>query len=152
MRPAPFAVFLTPALILLGVYWVSTLAVQSPGASLSIDRAAPEQLAQGKAIYDQVCAACHGINGEGQPNWRQPDAQGVYPAPPHNSEGHTWHHPDDVLLDIIAQGGTMPTSAMPGFAGQLTQNEMQLVLDYIKTFWGATEAAFQRDVSRSRGR
>lgn len=111
-----------------------------------------EELAQGKTFYDQYCAACHGIDGEGQPGWQRPDADGVYPAPPHTGEGHTWHHPDDVLLDIIAHGGSMPNSAMPGFADHLTEEEMRLVLAYLKTFWGPEEVEFQREVSRNRER
>ena len=100
----------------------------------------------GEALYVQHCAACHGVQGEGQPNWRLPDANGVYPAPPHDSTGHTWHHPDDLLLQIIAQGGSRPTSYMPGFAEQLTPAEMEAVLEYVKTFWGAQERSFQEQV------
>ena len=33
-----------------------------------------EALAQGKKLYEQSCAACHGIEGEGQPDWKQPNA------------------------------------------------------------------------------
>ena len=61
----------------------------------------PEVLAAGKALYMQHCATCHGANLEGQTNWKIPDSNGVYPAPPHNRDGHTWHHPDSVLLEII---------------------------------------------------
>jgi mono/diheme cytochrome c family protein len=144
----PVALFLAAV----GVYFTllrpaSPLGNSSPAASPSA-----EELAQGKAIYDQYCAACHGIDGEGQPGWQRPNSAGVYPAPPHTGEGHTWHHPDDVLLDIIANGGAMPASAMPGFADHLTEEEMRLVLAYLKTFWGPNELRFQREVSRNRER
>lgn len=109
----------------------------------------PEVLATGEALYTQHCAACHGANLEGQPNWKVPGATGVYPAPPHNRDGHTWHHPDSVLLEIIAQGGTMPQSAMPAFGDKLNPNEMDAILVYIKSSWGQEELEFQREVTQN---
>ena len=108
-----------------------------------------EVLATGEALYTQHCAACHGSNLEGQPDWKIPGANGVYPAPPHNRDGHTWHHPDSVLLAIIAQGGTMPNSAMPAFDDRLNPDEMEAILVYIKSFWGPEELEFQREVTQS---
>jgi mono/diheme cytochrome c family protein len=109
----------------------------------------PEVLTAGKTLYMQHCASCHGANLEGQPNWKVPDANGVYPAPPHNRGGHTWHHPDSVLLEIIAQGGKMSKTAMPAFGDRLTQREMEAILAYIKSFWGPEELEFQREVTKS---
>lgn len=108
----------------------------------------PEVVALGQAVYDANCAACHGPQGEGQPNWRVPDENGIFPAPPHDSSGHTWHHPDDLLLQIIAEGGMMPNSGMPGYEGQLSQEEMEAVLVYIKTFWGEQERRAQSQMSQ----
>jgi len=78
----------------------------------------------GRALYVQHCAACQGVNMEGQPDWRSPDANGLYPAPPHDESGHTWHHDDAMLTDYITRGGQALlddmgvafTSGMPGFA------------------------------------
>jgi mono/diheme cytochrome c family protein len=109
----------------------------------------PAVLATGKALYGQHCATCHGANLEGQPNWKVPDANGVYPAPPHNRDGHTWHHPDSLLLEIMAQGGTMPNRAMPGFGDKLSRDEMEAILAYIKSFWGPKELEFQQEVTKS---
>ncbi len=109
----------------------------------------PAQLAIGKRVYESNCATCHGAQGEGQPDWKYP-VNGVYPAPPHNSKGHTWHHPDAQLLEIIAKGGGLPNSAMPAYADILTPDEVVAVLDYIKTFWGRQEREFQAQVTRQR--
>src|SRR5919106_825466 len=38
-------------------------------------------LAEGKAIYSQYCARCHGANLEGQPDWRRRLPSGRLPAP-----------------------------------------------------------------------
>jgi mono/diheme cytochrome c family protein len=111
---------------------------------------APDPLTEGEALYLANCASCHGVNGEGQPNWRTPNDQGIFPAPPHNDDGHTWHHPDQQLLGIIAQGGSLPNSGMPGFADILTQLHMETVLAHIKTFWGADQLKFQTEVTQAR--
>ena len=41
-------------------------------------------LSNGQSLYTEHCAACHGANLEGQPDWRTPDENGVLPAPPHD--------------------------------------------------------------------
>ena len=88
-----------------------------------------------------------GVKGEDQADWRMPDANGVYPAPPHTSDGHTWHHPDQQLLAIISDGGIMPNSAMPGFGEQLSADEMEAILAYIKTFWDDDARKYQEQVT-----
>lgn len=110
------------------------------------------QLATGKQVYDAHCAACHGPKGEGQPDWKYP-VNGVYPAPPHDKSGHTWHHPDQVLLEVIAKGGSLPNSAMPAYADILSPEESAAVLEYIKTFWGSREREYQAQLTeQSAGR
>ncbi len=65
----------------------------------------PQQVALGAAVYQNACASCHGADGEGEPNWKTPKADGAYPAPPHDASGHTWHHGDGLLYQIISDGG-----------------------------------------------
>ena len=112
------------------------------------EQSSPTDLAMGQAVYESNCASCHGPQGEGQPNWKEPGEDGKLPAPPHDSTGHTWHHPDGVLLKSIAQGSGMPNSAMPVYEGQLTPDEMEATLAYIKTFWGKEELDFQTQVTQ----
>ncbi len=50
----------------------------------------PKDVRIGREVYLQYCASCHGRRGEGEPNWREPNARGELPAPPHDAEGHTW--------------------------------------------------------------
>lgn len=101
----------------------------------------PKVLAQGRVIYQARCTACHGARLEGQPNWRERDAAGRLPAPPHDASGHTWHHPDDVLFRIVkygvAQGANIPNypSNMPAFEGALSDEEIIAVLSWIKSQW-----------------
>ena len=97
-------------------------------------------IARGEAIYGQNCASCHGLDLEGQANWRSKNADGTLPAPPHDSSGHTWHHSDTVLFNITKWGtsavvGSDYKSNMPGFADILEDDEIWAVLQYIKSRW-----------------
>ncbi|MEX2583128.1 MAG: cytochrome c [Gemmatimonadota bacterium] len=112
----------------------------------TLDQAA---IAQGERVYQANCATCHGADGEGQPNWQSPGPDGVYPAPPHDSSGHTWHHSDELLLEIIRRGGQevygseTVRSGMPAWGDRLSADEMRAVLAYLKTLWGPDEREFQ---------
>ena len=110
------------------------------------ERPSPAQLALGEKIYAQHCAACHGANLEGQPNWRERMANGRMPAPPHDESGHTWHHTDEVLFGITKQG-LVPgkyappgyQSDMPAFGGTLSDAEIRAVLAFIQGHWKTKE-------------
>ena len=101
------------------------------------------EIAEGKVVYDQYCASCHGFSGEGQTNWQYPTESGVVPAPPHDDSGHTWHHPDAQLLAVIDNG----RNTMPGYAGTLTPAQQAAVLAYIKTFWSPEIRAAQESIN-----
>ena len=68
---------------------------------LRADAENAETIALGRTIYETQCAACHGAQLEGQPDWQMPLPSGRLPAPPHDATGHTWHHPDDILFRIV---------------------------------------------------
>lgn len=104
------------------------------------DPANVELVREGRAVYRAQCASCHGANLEGERNWRQRRPDGTLPAPPHDANGHTWHHADKVLFDITKHGGQRNAppgfvSRMPGFAENLTDREIFAVLAYIKSRW-----------------
>lgn len=98
-------------------------------------------VAAGRKVYEQHCAACHGAQLQGQPNWRERDAKGLLPAPPHDASGHTWHHPDEVLFRITKHGVAKAAniqdyqSAMPAYEGVLSDAEIVAVLSWIKAQW-----------------
>jgi len=111
----------------------------------SIPTLNPESVARGERIYDQYCASCHGSNLEGVPNWKEMQSDGSYLPPPHDSSGHTWHHPDRLLIEIITNGGDpdLYNTKMPAFGGQLMEKEIIAVIDYIKSSWMQEEREFQ---------
>ena len=97
-------------------------------------------LERGKAVYAAHCAACHGANLEGQPDWRQRRADGKLPAPPHDPSGHTWHHDDETLFRITKHGvaafaGAGYATDMPAYDGVLGDEDIRAVLAYIKSTW-----------------
>ena len=116
-------------------------------------RVSADVISQGRQIYADQCAACHGTDLEGQPDWRSPLPSGRLPAPPHAASGHTWHHPDDVLFRIVKEGtaaivGGGYESDMPGFADVLSDPEIRAVLDYMKSTWPERERSYQERVSQ----
>lgn len=114
---------------------------RQPGLALKPADAAV--LERGTRIYQARCAACHGAQLQGQPNWRERDGKGFLPAPPHDASGHTWHHPDEVLVRIMKEGvGKVANiadyqTAMPVYAGVLSDQEIVAVLSWIKAQWPA---------------
>ncbi len=111
------------------------------------------QVELGQQVYTKNCAACHGPNGEGEPDWKIPKEDGTYPAPPHSVDGHTWHHGDDLLFQIIEGGGDsldIPNfkSNMPAFGGILTDEEIVAVLAYLKSTWPEEQRRYQFEASQ----
>ena len=118
----------------------------SPGRA---DEAAA--LERGAALYAENCAACHGAQLEGQPDWRSAGPGGLMPAPPHDASGHTWHHDDGLLFAytklggaaLMAKRGLEFNSGMPGFGDLLSDDEIWEILSYIKSTWPERERQFQ---------
>lgn len=120
---------------------LTALAATTIQASHELDNRDTEN---GKTLYAENCASCHGANLEGQPNWRSSDENGVLPAPPHDETGHTWHHDSGMLFQYTKLGGlealarrglTGFKSGMPGFAEALTDEEIWEVLAFIRSTW-----------------
>jgi mono/diheme cytochrome c family protein len=113
-------------------------ATEQPGQILRWQDA--DLVGEGAAIYEAQCAACHGAELEGQPDWQIRQANGRLPAPPHDPTGHTWHHPDAQLIDITTRGtaaivGGGYESDMMGYGDILTERQIIAVLSYIKSTW-----------------
>ena len=101
-------------------------------------------IAAGRALYGEYCAACHGANLEGQPNWREAGPDGTFPAPPHDATGHTWHHGDRLLFDYTRLGGQEmlrrmgagdAKSGMPAFGDRLSDDQIRDILAFIRSTW-----------------
>ncbi len=100
-----------------------------------------ETVALGRTIYADNCASCHGVNLEGQPNWKTPGPDGLLPAPPHDPSGHTWHHREELLFGLTKYGIAKMVgnpdlrSSMPAYEDILSDDEIIAVLSFIKSTW-----------------
>jgi S-disulfanyl-L-cysteine oxidoreductase SoxD len=138
LRPHPGV-----AMILLLALFLAACAAATPapdGAGVAPPPLDPQEVAQGKAVYDSYCAACHGANLEGERDWQMRNEDGSFRAPPHDASGHTWHHSDRVLIESVELGGqrlpaALGSSHMPPFAGILSDDDITAVLTYIKSSW-----------------
>ena len=136
--------FITLLVATLTIALATLIACSSPSASNSSGDDVPstpaDPVAQGKVVFLKNCAGCHGINGQGQPNWHLRKLDGTLPAPPLNGDGHTWHHSDGLLYRIVRDGGaelSVPgfKSGMPPLGETLSHREIVAVLTYVKSLW-----------------
>ena len=104
----------------------------------------PAAVVKGERLYAQYCATCHGANLEGAPNWKERLPDGSLLPPPQDSSGHTWHHADSLLMEIIRNGGDPAENQwMPAFRDQLSDSDIQAILAFFKSRWGEEERNFQ---------
>lgn len=129
------------------------LTLCAAGAAQADHRLTGRDTDAGAALYAENCASCHGATLEGQPDWRTPGPDGVLPAPPHDVTGHTWHHDTEMLLEYTLKGGqaaleargvTGFRSGMPGFAEQLSEDQVLDILAFIRSNWPRQAQEVQR--------
>jgi len=128
--------------------YLQTLAVGSPKRAQPA-REAASTLA-GSKLYEDHCAGCHGIDGEG--------VRGVYP-PLAGSRTVTLQTPAN-LVHVVHEGGFPPVTAgnprpfgMPPFATVLNDDDVAQVLTWIRQNWGNRASAVTAlDVRRYAGK
>lgn len=130
-----------------------------PVAADHIDADNPALVASGRTLYLSHCAACHGANLEGQPDWRKPGPEGRLPAPPHDESGHTWHHADAELIRVVQRGLVAGVDRPPGYQGNMpafgrvmTPTDIVAVLSYIKSTWSFDYRVWQERANAIPGR
>jgi mono/diheme cytochrome c family protein len=92
----------------------------------------PAAVAEGEALYVEMCVACHGETGRGD----GPAAQSLDPAPADFSDAAmTANMTDGYMYWRITEGGQMEPfhSAMPAFGDELTEDERWQLIAYLRT-------------------
>jgi mono/diheme cytochrome c family protein len=123
--------------------WLWVVFASSPPVATS-NAAAPagQALQAGQTVYDQHCAACHGVKGDGTGSasvW-------LFPRPRNFSAGlfkikstpGTSLPTDDDLFNTVTRG--MPGSSMPSFA-YLSENERRDAVQYVKSLTAFVDAS-----------
>ena len=121
---------------------LTSVSAQTLAQPSGMDATHPDRVALGQQLYASFCAGCHGENLQGQPNWKKRLPMGNFPATPHDQTGHTWHHADQWLFEIVKLGGKYHApsryrSAMPAYQDMLSDEEIWAVLSFIKSRWPA---------------
>ncbi len=94
-----------------------------------------QDVQKGQQVFKQYCAACHGDKAQGiVKDWKQPLANGKYPAPPLNGTAHAWHHNLKALNGTIQRGGISLGGTMPSFK-ELTLHQRLQAIAYFQSFW-----------------
>lgn len=121
--------------------WFIVLGLVLAACGADEGRGDEAQVARGEDLYTENCLDCHGGESGGEIS----DS-----PPPHNANGHTWHHPDCDLTEIIlkgpaAWGGEVSPTSMPAFEGALTEADVAAILAYIKTWWTDEQREHQEE-------
>ncbi|MBI4288417.1 MAG: cytochrome c [Chloroflexi bacterium] len=118
-----------------GAMVLSACGAGEPGATAS-----KALIERGAVLYQANCLTCH----SGAKGGNIKDI-----PPPHNGNGHTWHHPDQQLIDITLNGLplTVPGQKMPAFKDMLSEEDVQAILAYVKMWWTKDQRAWQATVT-----
>jgi len=129
---------------------------KSPTA-VSIARNAAKRVppSEGKDVYDEFCAYCHGFNLDGKSEWFNKTDKDPAQSPRMDDQGIAWRMPDTLLFSITKNGGqkhALPgiKSEMPAFEGVVSDKEINMALDYIKSRWPEDLRAHQKAVSKGK--
>ena len=99
------------------------------GTALFADAADVEQ---GKKLYGQFCASCHGQSGKGD----GPAAAALNPKPRDHTDKETMSKlSDDDLLKVIKNGGASvgKSPLMPAWGASLKDDQIKDVIAYVRT-------------------
>lgn len=108
-------------------FYIVNFAFCIAAANTSFAAAPPGIPEQGKTIFEDRCAVCHGKQGRGD----GPEAPFLSPRPASLISAGTSVKTDGELLAVIANG--KPRTSMPAWKDLLTEEQRRDVLAYIRT-------------------
>jgi mono/diheme cytochrome c family protein len=91
-------------------------------------------LVRGKQVYEQVCALCHGVDGNGKPG-QAPTFVGSEWVLTGNA-GQLIRIPLQGLNGPITVKGEVWNLAMPAMGAALPDDDLAALLSYMRTAWG----------------
>ena len=114
-RVAPGRTLAGAVVLMLGVGWVVVPAVAAP------------DLVNGKKVYADKCARCHGVSGKGD----GPMAETLEKKPIDYTDKTKMGGFTDAQLKQVVLDGKQP---MPGYKGKMSDKELEDVVAYIRAF------------------
>ena len=104
-----------------------------PLISLAVQKNETGTFKDGHEIYLAACANCHGADGKGAP---QSLLGFNLPLPDFTDCRFTSREPDGDWMAVVNQGGPARafSELMPAFGQVLTDEEIGLIIDYVRTF------------------
>ncbi len=106
----------------------ATVLIAAPSTALS-----EPDLARAKETFDQMCAGCHGFQGDGKDGTKS----GFVPRVPTLADKEYMDGlPDDYLFLIIKKGGAYmgKIAAMPAWEQKFSDEEIRELVAHIRTF------------------
>lgn len=126
----------------IGIFMAIASSIHASQPPIAAAAAAAPAPADGKAIFNAKCAACHQVTGFGG---------GPYP-PLAGNEAVTAADTSELISTLlngrngpIDVGGKTYSGAMPVWRGQLSNGEIAAVLTYIRSAWGNKAAIVTED-------
>ena len=89
-------------------------------------------IANGKALYLEHCASCHGNEGKGD----GPDAKDLNPKPRNHTDGNFMNRlRDNYLFTVVKNGGQAvgKSDQMPGWGNILSDPDITDVIAFVRT-------------------
>ncbi|HWQ90909.1 MAG TPA: cytochrome c [Clostridia bacterium] len=99
-------------------------------------------LERGRAVYDNVCALCHNVDGSGKPNQAPPLAGSSWVTGPVT---HLIRIPLAGLTGPIEVKGEQWNLAMPAMGAALSDEDLAAVLTYMRASWGNKASEISTD-------
>lgn len=90
-----------------------------------------ESIAIGRSLFTMNCAKCHGATGHGDG-----ELASTLPVPPADFRIHIPYHSDQFFFQVISNG---LGGVMPGFSGQLTEEQRWDLINFLKSEFGNVE-------------
>jgi mono/diheme cytochrome c family protein len=100
-------------------------------------RTSPAELSAAKHLYDQQCADCHGVNGDGKGprgsemaerlwSWARGEGPGIFTDINYIIQ----RNPSELTSAILDGHGLMPS-----YRGKLSADQLNALVDYVYTFF-----------------
>lgn len=134
-RRARKALWVVAVVVLLATPWPAVHLLLSPAVPTSLHQSpsgfTAAGIVRGRAVYQQHCVNCHGVDGRGE----GPDAAKLPMWPPTLNGSLLWKRLDGELFWRVRHGmrARDGTATMPGFADhQLSDTQVWEVLDFLQ--------------------